>query len=32
MWDVGQRLMDGVNGICARLRLPARMVGYPCTR
>jgi glutamate-1-semialdehyde 2,1-aminomutase len=29
MWDVGQRLMDGVNGVCARLRLPARMVGYP---
>jgi glutamate-1-semialdehyde 2,1-aminomutase len=30
MWDVGQRLMDGVNGICARLQLPARMIGYPC--
>jgi glutamate-1-semialdehyde aminotransferase len=29
MWDVGQRLMDGVNGICHRLRLPARMIGYP---
>jgi len=30
MWDVGQRLMDGVNGICARLNLPAKMIGYPC--
>jgi glutamate-1-semialdehyde 2,1-aminomutase len=30
MWEVGQRLMDGVNGICARLRLPAKMLGYPC--
>jgi glutamate-1-semialdehyde 2,1-aminomutase len=29
MWEVGQRLMDGFNGICERLRLPARMVGYP---
>jgi glutamate-1-semialdehyde aminotransferase len=29
MWDVGQRLMDSVNGICARLELPAEMVGYP---
>jgi glutamate-1-semialdehyde aminotransferase len=29
MWDVGQRLMDGVNGICQRLGLPARMAGYP---
>ncbi len=30
MWQVGQQLMDGVNGICARLELPARMEGYPC--
>lgn len=30
MWTVGQRLMDGVNGVCERLQLPARMVGYPC--
>jgi len=30
MWNVGQRLMDGVNGISARLRLPAKMIGYPC--
>jgi glutamate-1-semialdehyde 2,1-aminomutase len=30
IWEVGQRLMDGVNGICDRLDLPARMIGYPC--
>ena len=30
MWEVGQRLMDGVNGICERLALPVKMVGYPC--
>jgi glutamate-1-semialdehyde 2,1-aminomutase len=30
LWDVGHRLMDGVNGILAQLQLPARMIGYPC--
>jgi glutamate-1-semialdehyde 2,1-aminomutase len=28
MWEVGQRLMDGVTGVVSRLRLPARMIGY----
>lgn len=30
MWEVGQRLIDTVNGITVRLGLPARMIGYPC--
>lgn len=30
IWETGQRLMDGVNGLLARHRIPARMVGYPC--
>ncbi len=29
MWDVGQRLIDGMNEICRRRQVPARMIGYP---
>jgi glutamate-1-semialdehyde 2,1-aminomutase len=30
MWIAGASLMAGVNRSCARLQLPARMVGAPC--
>jgi glutamate-1-semialdehyde aminotransferase len=30
IWTAGRRLMDGANGIAARVDLPMRLVGYAC--